>query len=141
MLSKNKIIMVSALACSLLLGTVATTFASSKSGQSLNQSIESSKKETRVKWKGKAYLATGYWCNVTSSNNVFKESPKVTNHTSNPSEIKVRILNGRGALVGETKTIGVGETVQLDQIPAFSGTYTLQAYTEGMSDDYLISID
>ena len=126
MISKNKIIISSVLVSTILLGASVTTFASTSNG-SLNNSIESIEKGAKVKWKGTAYLSKGNWCNVTSSNNIFPDSPKVTNYGSNPSTIKVRILNSNGAQVGETKSIAPGQTVRLDRIPAFSGTYTLQA--------------
>ncbi|WP_304681788.1 hypothetical protein [uncultured Clostridium sp.] len=140
MISKNKIIISSVLVSTILLGASVTTFASTSNG-SLNNSIESIEKGAKVKWKGTAYLSKGNWCNVTSSNNIFPDSPKVTNYGSNPSTIKVRILNSNGAQVGETKSIAPGQTVRLDRIPAFSGTYTLQACPDGDSGYYTISID
>lgn len=140
MISKNKIIISSVLVSTILLGASVTTFASN-SNDSLNNSVESIEKGAKVKWKGTAYLSKGNWCNVTSSNNIFPDSPKVTNYGSNPSTIKVRILNSNGAQVGETKSIAPGQTVRLDRIPAFSGTYTLQACPDGDSGYYTISID
>ena len=140
MISKNKIIISSVLVSTILLGASVTTFASN-SNDSLNNSVESIEKGAKVKWKGTAYLSKGNWCNVTSSNNIFPDSPKVTNYGSNPSTIKVRIINSNGAQVGETKSIAPGQTVRLDRIPAFSGTYTLQACPDGDSGYYTISID
>ena len=128
MILKNKIIISSVLVSTILLGASVTTFASN-SNDSLNNSVESIEKGAKVKWK------------VTSSNNIFPDSPKVTNYDSNPSTIKVRILNSNGAQVGETKSIAPGQTVRLDRIPAFSGTYTLQACPDGDSGYYTISID
>lgn len=140
MILKNKIIISSVLVSTILLGASVTTFASN-SNDSLNNSVESIEKGAKVKWKGAAYLSKGNWCNVTSSNNIFPDSPKVTNYDSNPSTIKVRIINSNGAQVGETKSIAPGQTVRLDRIPAFSGTYTLQACPDGDSGYYTISID
>ncbi len=94
-----------------------------------------------VCWSGSAYVSTSYYCNVTSSNNIFPDSPKVTNNANNPGTIKVRIINSSGQQVGEVKTIAVGESVTMDQIPAFSGTYTLQAKATATSGYYTISID
>lgn len=140
MISKNKIIISSVLVSTILLGASVTTFASN-SNDSLNNSVESIEKGAKVKWKGTAYLSKGNWCNVTSSNNIFPDSPKVTNYDSNTSTIKVRIINSNGAQVGETKSIAPGQTVRLDRIPAFSGTYTLQACPDGDSGYYTVSLD
>lgn len=94
-----------------------------------------------VCWSGSAYVSTKHYCNVTSSNNFFPDSPKVTNSANNPGKIYVRILNSSGQQVGRTKTIAVGKSVTMDQIPAFSGTYTLQAKAVTSSGYYSISID
>ena len=85
-------------------------------------------------------MAAKQWCNVTSSNNLFPDSPKVTNDASNPCSIKVRIVNEAGAVVGKEKEVEVGKSVTMDKIPALSGTYTLQAYSE-TAGNFTISID
>lgn len=97
--------------------------------------------EARVNWTGKAYLVTNAWSNITSSNNLFPDRPKVTNYASNKGTIKVRILNGNGAIVGAVKTVKKGESVTMDKIPAFSGTYTLQGMAVDTEGSYTINID
>lgn len=97
--------------------------------------------QPRVNWTGNARLSTDGYYNVTSSNNIFRDSPKVTNHAGNPGTIKVRIINGNGKQVGNTKEIKAGKTVTMDQIPAFSGTYTLQAKAISKAGSYTITID
>ena len=94
-----------------------------------------------VCWSGSAYVSTSYWCNVTSSNNIFPDSPTVTNNANNPGNIIVRIVNQHGQQVGEIKNVAAGYSVTMDQIPAFSGTYTLQAMAVTTSGYYTISID
>lgn len=96
--------------------------------------------QPRVNWTGNARLSTDGYYNVTSSNNIFRDSPKVTNHAGNPGTIKVRIINGNGKQVGNTKGIKAGKTVTMDQIPAFSGTYTLQAKAISKAGSYTITI-
>lgn len=96
--------------------------------------------QPRVKWTGSAYLTAKQWCNVTASNNFFNDSPKVTNNAANPCAIKVRIINGSGEQVGKEKTVEIGKSVTMDEIPWNSGTYTLQAYSE-KSGNFTISID
>lgn len=80
-----------------------------------------------INWSGSAYISKDNWSNITSSNNFFKDSPKITNNSNNPGDLTVRVLNSKGAQVGSSKTVKLGKTVKLDQIPAFSGTYTIQA--------------
>lgn len=94
-----------------------------------------------VNWTGTTYVSQSSWVNITSSNNLFPDSPLVTNHISNPGRLKVRIINSNGAQVGQVKYVSVGQSVRMDQIPAFSGTYTLQAIAEYTAGSYTISID
>lgn len=97
--------------------------------------------QPRVNWTGKARLSTNAYYNVTSSNNIFRDEPKVTNHAGNPGKIKVRIINSKGEQVGKAKEIDTGKSVKMDKIPALSGTYTLQAKTLDESGSYTITID
>lgn len=94
-----------------------------------------------VNWGSTAYLTTNAYSNVTSSNNIFNDRPLVTNSANNPGPIMVRIVNTAGQVIGSTKTILTGRSVRLDAIPAFSGTYTLQAKATTKTGNYFISID
>lgn len=94
-----------------------------------------------VNWSSTAYLTLGAYSNVTSSNNLFADRPLVTNSASNPGPIMVRVVNSKGQVIGSPKTILTGQSVRLDQIPAFSGTYTLQAQAYTRAGYYSISID
>ena len=89
---------------------------------------------------GNAALTAGKWVNIMSSNNVFPDSPLVTNHSGNKGVIEVRILNQHWQQVGSIKSVGTGESVRMDQIPALSGNYTLQGRPV-LSGTYTISID
>lgn len=80
----------------------------------------------RIYWNGTAQLSTGSWNNITASNNIFPDSPLITSDPKNPGTVTVRVLNDKGEQVGGTKTMQPGESARLDQIPAFSGTYTIQ---------------
>lgn len=94
-----------------------------------------------VNWTGTAYVVVNYYTNVTSSNNFFDDRPTVTNHASNPGALTVRIINEKGAVVGEPKLVAPGTSVKLDTIPWNSGTYTLQARATSRIGTYYISID
>lgn len=94
-----------------------------------------------VNWSSTAYLTLNAYSNVTSSNNLFADRPLVTNSASNPGPIMVRVVNSNGQVIGSPKTILTGQSVRLDQIPAFSGTYTLQAQAYRSAGYYFISID
>jgi len=94
-----------------------------------------------VNWSGQAYLITVAYSNVTSSNNVFNDSPTVTNASGNPGKIKVKIVDAYGKQVGKVKEIGKGKSVKLDTIPWNSGTYTLKAMAVDQKGQYTISID
>ena len=87
-----------------------------------------------IYWTGTAKLNTTDYVNITSSNNIFPDSPLVT------SDVTIRVINEKGAQVGETKTIAPGSSVRLDQIPAFSGTYTIQGKAS-VAGTYTFNID
>lgn len=95
----------------------------------------------RVAWSGTAYVEKGKWCNVTSSNNIFPDKPKVTNGSASPGKLQVRIVNEAGKIIGSVMDVEVGGSVKMDNIPALSGTYTLQANAVELSGTYYISID
>ena len=91
-------------------------------------------------WTGTAKLNTTDYVNITSSNNIFPDSPLVTSDANNPGNVTIRVINEKGAQVGETKTIAPGSSVRLDQIPAFSGTYTIQGKAS-VAGTYTFNID
>lgn len=97
--------------------------------------------ESRVKWSGDAYITTTGYSNVTQSNNVFNDRPKVTNSSGNAGAIKVKIVNSSGADVGNVYTIEKGKTVTLDSIPWDSGKYTLKAKAVEKNGTYTITIN
>ena len=93
-----------------------------------------------IYWTGTAKLNTTDYVNITSSNNIFPDSPLVTSDANNPGNVTIRVINEKGAQVGETKTIPPGSSVRLDQIPAFSGTYTIQGKAS-VAGTYTFNID
>jgi hypothetical protein len=93
-----------------------------------------------VSWSGTAYLTKNAFSNITSSNNIFRDAPTVTNGADSPGNVTVRIKNSDGKQVGSEKTIAPGKSVKLDTIPAFSGTYTLQG-KGSVTGTYSITID
>lgn len=127
--------------CVVMSATSVTAFAATIPSQTETNVDTNKDVQPRVKWTGKARLGTGVYYNVTSSNNIFADSPKVTNHAGNPGKIRVRVINSKGEQVGSTKDIKAGSSVRLDKIPAFSGTYTLQAKALDKSGSYTITID
>lgn len=132
----KKVIIASCLSLSILGVSTASNIANAEELTSSDGEIT-----PYVNWSGSAYLVTNAYSNVTSSNNIFADSPTVTNNVANAGSIKVRIVNSSGKQVGSVKEIGKGKSVVLDQIPAFSGTYTLQAIAMDKEDKYLINID
>lgn len=135
----GRLLMVTGVCASLAVSPIVAFVSESESEVVVADSVQE-QIQPRVNWSGTAYLAAKQWCNVTSSNNLFPDSPKVTNDASNPCSIKVRIVNEAGAVVGKEKEVEVGKSVTMDQIPALSGTYTLQAYSE-KAGNFTISID
>lgn len=128
--------------CVAMSATPVTTFAAEMPYQNIeaNETIEKAA-QPRVNWTGKARLGMVVYYNVTSSNNIFRDSPKVTNHAGNPGKIRVRIINSKGEQVGAVKDIAAGKSVTMDKIPALSGTYTLQAKALEKEGSYTITID
>lgn len=94
----------------------------------------------RIYWNGTAILNTTNYQNITSSNNIFKDSPVVTSNANNASYVYIRVIDGKGAQIGNTKIVWPGESVTLDAIPAFSGTYTIQGKA-GVSGTYTFNVD
>jgi len=94
-----------------------------------------------ISWSGNAYLTTKAYSNVTSSNNIFTDSPVVTNASGNKGTIKVKVVNEKGEQVGGVKEVAPGKSVRLDKIPFGSGTYTIKAQAVDKEGTYLISID
>lgn len=131
--------------CATLLSTVLLSVSVSGS-QSVNATTDGeqatqSTATAMIYWSSTAYLVTNAYSNVTSSNNIFNDSPVVTNNAGNKGAIKVKIVNSNGAQVGSVKTIGKGKTVRLDSIPWNSGTYTLKAMAVSSTGTYAIKID
>ena len=107
-----------------------------------NEPIAQDEAHPRIKWSGSAELTATTWNNITSSNNLFPDSPLITSDPKNPGTVTVRVLNGDGTQVGGTKTMRPGESARLDQIPAFSGTYTIQGKVySGQNGKYEFTVD
>ena len=90
--------------------------------------------------RSRGFFSITDYVNITSSNNIFPDSPLVTSDANNPGNVTIRVINEKGAQVGETKTIAPGSSVRLDQIPAFSGTYTIQGKAS-VAGTYTFNID
>lgn len=96
--------------------------------------------QPRISWTGTARLTTSGYNNVTSSNNIFPDSPTVSSNANNAGSVWVRVVDGSGAQIGTTKVVKAGGKVTLDQIPALSGTYTIQAKAVSVGGVYTFSI-
>lgn len=95
----------------------------------------------RINWTGTAKLNTSDYANITSSNNVFPDSPLVTSNGNNTGAVYIRVLDEDGAIVGGIKKVYPGRSVRLDQIPALSGTYTIQGKAVSTPGTYTFNID
>ena len=81
--------------CAALTATTIPTFAASEiSNEQTISTDQTYTVQPRVKWTGDARLGTSYYYNVTSSNNIFSDSPTVTNYAGNPGSIRVRTTVG-----------------------------------------------
>ncbi len=136
----GKLLIVTGVCALLAVSLIAALAGKSKSEIIAADSVVQGQIQPHVNGSGTVYLAANQWCNVTSSNNVFPYKPKITNDASNPCYIKLRIVNEVGEVVGKEKEVEAGKSVTMDNIPAFSGTYTLQAYSE-KEGNFTISID
>ena len=96
--------------------------------------------QPRINWTGTAKLNTTSYQNITSSNNVFPDSPTVTSDANNPGTVTLRVIDDKGKQVGSTKTVSPGKDVVLDQIPALSGTYTIQ-WKASVAGTYTFNVD
>lgn len=94
--------------------------------------------QARWSWSGSVYLDNNNYCNITTYNNFWRDSPKVTNDASNKNSITVRAINESGEVVASAVTVKPGQTVKLDQIKALEGKITFQA--KGINGYYRISL-
>lgn len=105
--------------------------------------IQEASSETEMKpkfyWNGTAYLNAGIYSTIVGSNNLFPDSPLVTSNANNPGTVILRVINSKGAQVGNVKRVAPGQSVRLDRIPASSGTYVIQGQT-AVSGNYTFSI-
>ena len=94
----------------------------------------------RINWDGTAWLVTDHFTTITTSDNIFNDSPLVISDGNNASNVTLRVLNEKGEQVGDTKVVAPGKSVRSDQIPHDSGTYRIQgkATIEG---NYYFDID
>lgn len=111
------------------------------SGEEISPIVLQEEKQPRFAWNDTVTLYTSSWSNLTSYNNLFPDSPTVTNHVNNPGPIIVRVYSSKGAVIGSEKTIQPGESVVLDRIPAFSGSCSFQAKAVNYNGTYSIDID
>lgn len=93
-----------------------------------------------INWSGNAYLTKNKWSNVIGSNNIFRDSPTITNRAGNPGTVKFRIVNSKGNIIAESGYIASGKSVKLGPIPASAGTYTIQGNAE-VTGTYNIAVD
>ena len=52
--------------------------------------------QPRINWTGTAKLNTTLYQNITSSNNVFPDSPTVTSDANNPGTVTLRVIDDKG---------------------------------------------
>lgn len=126
---------------SLAATTVLTTpiFAQTNSQENVIQEEESKSIQPRINFNSTVYLDCD-WKQITSSNNLFPDSPLVSNPSDNPGDFQLRVFNDSGVQVGSTKTVSRGTSIRLDQIPALSGYYSVECKAS-VSGEYHITID
>lgn len=95
--------------------------------------------QPRIYWYGTAVLKRGGWYNITSSNNIFPDNPRVHSDAGNVGDVQIRVVDGNGQIIGNTQTLKPGTAILLDTIPASSGTYTIQGRAE-ISDTYIFFV-
>lgn len=103
--------------------------------------MSSSEISPRINWQGTARLYTGSFSNITSSNNLFTDSPKITSDANNPGHCYIRVVNSSGTVIVGPKILPVGKTITLSSIPANSGTYTIQGQALSVSGVYTFNVD
>ena len=64
----------------------------------------------------------------------------VKSHIKNPGSVVIRVYDEAGQPIGKNVRVAAGSSVRLDEIPAFSGTYTIEAMAISSSGDYTFSI-
>lgn len=103
-------------------------------------SVASTEVTPRISWSGTVYLNTSEFREVTTSNNIFSDRPLVKSHIKNPGSVVIRVYDEAGQPIGQNVRVAAGSSVRLDKIPAFSGTYTIEAMAISSSGDYTFSI-
>lgn len=122
--------------------TMMTFMPQNVSAESDENTIKTSTPETKINWSGYAYLSDEAWCNIVTSDNLFRDSPTVVNKAGNKGDIRVRVLNEKGVVIIKSTRVSVGNQKKLDKIPFNSGTYTIQGIADkGKAGKYQISVD
>lgn len=137
----KNILLTSMMIATLIMSSSAMAFATtSATNVSDGTAIASKEISPRIYWHGTAKLYTGSWANITSSNNIFPDSPTVTSDVNNAGYVNLRVMSSDGSQIGSMKTVYPGESVVLDRIPALSGTYTIQGSADP-AGTYSFTID
>ncbi|MHC8514643.1 hypothetical protein [Sporosarcina sp. ITBMC105] len=140
----SKIILSSttALALALAVGNTPQANAAKTDHINVNESdlTENDEISAMIDWSGNVYLTRNVYSNVIGSNNIFTDSPTITNRAGNPGTVVFRIVDGKGNIIAKSGYVDPGTSVKLGPIPAFSGTYTIQASAE-VTGTYNIAVD
>lgn len=87
-----------------------------------------------------AYLDVDSFYNIAATSNVLSYSPIIISDEENIGDVYIRILDGKGQLLGSAITVAPGETVTIGKIPAFSGTCTVQGKAADAAGEYIFRI-
>lgn len=93
-----------------------------------------------IDWRDSVYLTPYSWNNIAYDNNLFGEYIDVTNKGDNIDSIWVRIQDEDGNVICGPTWIQSGTTATLGRVPAFSGTYTIQAKSYSRSATFGLTI-
>ncbi|MGX7199873.1 hypothetical protein [Enterococcus nangangensis] len=107
-----------------------------------DESFKSSN-EILVSWHGTANLVSDAYNNITSSNNIFTDSPVIISDASNKATVYIMVVNESGEQLGSIKTLSPGSSVTLGPIPWDSGTYTIKGKAPSSSNEgvYTFTVD
>lgn len=87
-----------------------------------------------------ANLGTDAFYNIAASKSMFAHSPMIVSDEENIGDVHIRVLDDRGQIVGSIKTVSPGRSVTVDEIPAFSGTCTIQGKAAKSGGNYMFKI-
>ena len=86
-------------------------------------------------------LSMDHYCNIGTVHNVFSYSPEICSDENNIGDVYIRILDSKGKIIGTEIKVEPGCKTVISDIPALSGTCTIQGKAENIDGAYTFFVE